>query len=69
MNTPKYTPKDINRFWIKVAITVDEDLCWNWIAGCFNEGYGQFSYKGIPTRLKLCAVIEKKLTQKHVWQW
>lgn len=44
MDTPKYTSKDIQRFWIKVN-QVNVDSCWLWIAGTFKQGYGKFSHQ------------------------
>jgi hypothetical protein len=35
------TPKDIARFWSKVAVIDDEDSCWLWQAST-NGGYGAF---------------------------
>lgn len=31
------------RFWLKVNLpdSIDSDLCWNWNAGCYINGYGQ----------------------------
>lgn len=34
---------DIERFWTKVAITANEEKCWEWTAGKRRRGYGQFS--------------------------
>jgi len=39
-------PEDINeRFWQKVAITANPDLCWNWLFSCNEDGYGYLTYK------------------------
>lgn len=46
---PDYTPKDIQRFWSKVAIA-DPDDCWEWMAGKFPTGYGLFQIKGKCSR-------------------
>ena len=35
------------RFWSKINISNKND-CWNWNAGCFKNGYGEFEYKGKP---------------------
>lgn len=32
----------INRFWDKVALTEDYNLCWIWQAGCSERGYGRY---------------------------
>lgn len=40
-----YTPKDVIRFWKKVAITANSDLCWQWTAYRDKEGYGHFCHK------------------------
>lgn len=42
MTTPKYTPKDIERFWSKVNIGNFDD-CWEWTSYCFPRGYGRFA--------------------------
>ena len=34
---------DIDRFWSKVEFTTD---CWEWKAGKFSSGYGEFSLNG-----------------------
>lgn len=39
-----YTTKDIVRFWDKVAITANPDLCWVWVAYCDKVGYGRFGH-------------------------
>lgn len=42
--------KHASRFWAKVDIKLDTDLCWEWQAGKTEFGYGQFkvkSYQGI----------------------
>lgn len=36
--TTKITPYE--RFWSKVAITANDDLCWEWLAGKNFYGYG-----------------------------
>lgn len=41
-----YTPKDIARFWSKVAMTSDPDKCWEWTASRRRRGYGQFNLNG-----------------------
>ena len=35
---------DENRFWSKV-LTGDVNECWEWMAACCRDGYGQFWYK------------------------
>lgn len=39
------TEKDKKRFWSKVDIKGEDD-CWNWKAGKFSSGYGEFKLKG-----------------------
>lgn len=40
----KYTPQEQDRlFWKKVAITANDDLCWEWQASCVQDGYGHFT--------------------------
>lgn len=46
----QFTPRDIVRFWSKVAITANDELCWNWQRGKTKDGYGHFRYGG--THLK-----------------
>lgn len=41
MATPKYTSKDLDRFWSKVTVSADPDECWEWQASCRRDGYGQ----------------------------
>ena len=41
-----YTPKDVSRFWSKVAITANPDKCWEWQASRNHQGYGAFCYQG-----------------------
>jgi HNH endonuclease len=43
MATFKYTSKDIQRFWSKVAFTANPDKCWEWIPPLANNGYGQIN--------------------------
>lgn len=42
----QYTPKDIERFWSKVDILSDSDVCWNWRLSCTDSGYGQIRFHG-----------------------
>jgi hypothetical protein len=39
--------KDKERFWGKVAITANNNFCWNWLGNIRNKrsGYGRFSVK------------------------
>ena len=37
------------RFWEKVERRSDSE-CWEWLAGCFADGYGAFSINGKPQR-------------------
>lgn len=41
--------KDLKRFWSYVDINSIED-CWNWIGGCFYDGYGRFWFNGKDRR-------------------
>lgn len=47
VNTPKSIPEikqeDIARFWSKVAITANDNKCWNWLGSKRRRGYGRFS--------------------------
>ena len=39
----QWTDETIKRFWNNIKFPlVNEDECWNWGAGCFGNGYGQF---------------------------
>lgn len=38
----KLTPKQVERFWIKVAVPTDRSLCWLWTAALGSDGYGQY---------------------------
>ena len=42
MTTSKYTPKDVARFWSKVAITANDEKCWEWQRSLM-VGYGCFA--------------------------
>jgi hypothetical protein len=51
---PKLTDSTKKRFWSKVAITANENKCWNWIAGTCPKGYG-----------KIYIVIEKGIERTY----
>lgn len=38
----KTTNQVYKRFWSKVLLTANDDLCWNWAAGKSTRGYGSF---------------------------
>ncbi len=38
----QYTAKYANRFWGNVAITADDNKCWEWKRSTDKDGYGQF---------------------------
>lgn len=40
---PQLTESIINRFWSKVAITAQEDKCWEWQGSKLRRGYGGLS--------------------------
>lgn len=40
MTVYQYTPKDLVRFWSKVALTANPDKCWEWTASNLPRGYG-----------------------------
>lgn len=46
MPKPKYSAKEIERFWSKVAVTNNPDDCWLWEHGITTGGYGAFSHRG-----------------------
>jgi DNA-binding transcriptional regulator YiaG len=57
MNRPiNPTPKDIERFWSKVDIRSDGE-CWNWKAGKFTEGYGEFHINHVVLRANRVAYV------------
>lgn len=57
---PNYTNKDIDRFWSKVAITANDERCWNWLASKDVDGYGQFNIR-MPIRAhRFSYLIENK---------
>ena len=43
------------RFWAKIK--VDADGCWIWTASLFKTGYGQFNWKGKPSRAHRVAYL------------
>jgi len=46
----KYTTEErINAFWNKVAITADDNQCWEWKAMLFPNGYGRMKVGGKDT--------------------
>lgn len=47
MENVKYTEKDIQRFWSKVAITANPDKCWEWTRALATGGYGSFYDRNI----------------------
>lgn len=53
----KYTlEKQIAKFWSKVAITANDELCWEWQAGTTSFGYG-------------CARFKDKMQSAHRVSW
>ena len=44
----KYTSKDAQRFWSKVKLPdmIGTDECWEWQAGKYKTGYGEFGHNG-----------------------
>lgn len=40
-----FNPETIKRFWNKVAITAQENLCWLWTGSTRRRGYGVFNFK------------------------
>lgn len=48
-NRPSRSPSETDsedRFWSRVSIVDDETSCWEWIAGCFPDGYGSVVIDG-----------------------
>lgn len=48
----KYTSKDVLRFWSKVALTANDDLCWEWQAGKDKDGYGTFWLNSLNSNMR-----------------
>lgn len=48
------TDKDIARFWLKVSRGEPAE-CWEWQAGTFRHGYGQFYFGGLAASKKIGA--------------
>jgi len=48
----KYSQDIIDRFWSKVNYPGNDQDCWEWTCGLFNQGYGQF---GITSKNKISA--------------
>lgn len=46
--TPILGAKEVHRFWSKVAITADMNLCWNWLRFKNKSGYGNIAIAGKP---------------------
>lgn len=42
--TPLLSERDLERFWVRVAITANPNICWNWI-GFRARGYGTLGLK------------------------
>src|SRR5688572_25140129 len=40
----RFTQRDVMRFWTKVAITANDEKCWEWQRGKVIDGYGHFRY-------------------------
>jgi len=57
---PQYTPSDVSRFWSKVNRTANPDECWEWIASCKPNGYGQIKWAGKAARYahRVCYELE-----------
>lgn len=56
---PQYTPAQVARFWMKVALEAAQSPgdCWLWEAGTNNVGYGRF------------AVTKHMLVSAHRFSW
>lgn len=57
INIGSLSESDIKRFWSRVNITAQKNLCWEW-NGALNRGYGRFSLnykqKFMANRLSYC---------------
>jgi hypothetical protein len=45
-----FDKRDVARFFSKVHIPQSERMCWEWKAGLFSNGYGQFKVNGQSTQ-------------------
>lgn len=59
MTQSKYSQKDIERFWSKVAVTDSPDDCWLWTRGLATGGYGAFSHNG---KNRIASVVAWEIT-------
>lgn len=50
---------DYVRFWSKVALTANQDLCWNWRATKHKKGYGNFWFNGQLMRATHISIFYK----------
>lgn len=62
MSDSKYSEKDIQRFWSKVAITDNPDDCWLWTAGTVT-GYGSFGFQG---RMRIASRVAWEITNSEI---
>lgn len=53
------TPKELDRFWSKIK-RGGSDECWEWRAGLFGTGYGDFWFDGKPRHASRMAWIFTK---------
>lgn len=54
LELPVITEEIRNNFWNKVAITANQDKCWDWQANALKKGYGKMTVNGktiLATRL------------------
>lgn len=51
-NKMNYPQDIVDKFWSKVNLPEDINDCWEWSAGLFESGYGQF---GITSKIKISA--------------
>lgn len=42
---PRLTEREVNRFWVKVALTANPAKCWEWQRHRNHSGYGQFGLR------------------------
>lgn len=63
MSTSNYTPKQIYRFWSKVALTANPDKCWEWRGSLHHSGYGKIM---LSRKLKTASRVAWEITHGEI---